>query len=112
MLGISLPNGDVAPIADKDIFKVFSEHSPSSTPRNFKNVVREGLRCGRAVSVETELLTGFKEVRKSQGIFGGGTADRDRGWKRSEEQYVCHFTPCKDEEGGVKWVVLTVAPKL
>lgn len=111
MLGLNLPNGDVAPIVDKDIFKVLTEHSPSSVPRTFKSVVKDGMKAGRAVSVETGLLTGIEESKKSQGIFGGAT-DRERGWKRAEEKYVCHFTPCKDEEGNVKWVVLTVAPKI
>ncbi|APA06158.1 hypothetical protein sscle_01g009280 [Sclerotinia sclerotiorum 1980 UF-70] len=112
MLGLNLPNGEVAPIVDKDIFKILTEHSPSSVPRTFKTVVKEGIKAGRAVSIETSLLTGIEEIRKSQGIFGGATIDRERGWKRAEEKYVCHFTPCKDEEGRVAWVVLTVAPKM
>ncbi|TGO55949.1 hypothetical protein BCON_0084g00170 [Botryotinia convoluta] len=111
MLNLNLPNGLVAPIIDKDIFKVLTEHSPSSVPRTFKNAVKEGIKAGRAVSVETGLLTGIEEIKKSQGIFGGTTANREKGWKRAEEKYVCHFTPCKDEMGRVGWVVLTVAPK-
>ncbi|KAA8574671.1 hypothetical protein EYC84_003921 [Monilinia fructicola] len=112
LLGLNLPNGAIASIVEKDIFKLLTEHSPSSVPRTFKNVVKEGMRAGTAVSVETGLLTGIEEVKKSQGIFGGATVDRERGWKRAEEKYVCHFTPCKDEEGRVKWVILTVAPKI
>ncbi|ESZ98724.1 hypothetical protein SBOR_0962 [Sclerotinia borealis F-4128] len=112
MLGLNLPSGDVAPIVDKDIFKFLTEHSPSSIPRNFKTVVKEGIKAGKAVSVETGLLTGTEEVKKSQGIFGGVVLDKEKGWKRAEEQYVCHFTPCKDMEGKVGWVVLTVAPKV
>lgn len=111
MLNLNLPNGLVAPIVDKDIFKVLTEHSPSSVPRNFKAAVKEGIKAGRAVSVETALMTGIEEIKKSQGIFGGTSANREKGWKKAEEKYICHFTPCKDEMGRVGWVVLTVAPK-
>jgi hypothetical protein len=71
-----------------------------------KQTVRDSLRTGKAVSVETGLLTGFEE-KKSNGWFG---ADRDV-LRRVEEKYVTHWTPLKDEEGRVKWVVLTIAPK-
>ncbi|KAM3076853.1 hypothetical protein ACMFMG_003681 [Clarireedia jacksonii] len=110
ILGLSLPNGAVVHIHDKDIFKVLSEHSPSSISRSYKNIVRDGLRLGHAVSIETGLLTGHEEVKKSQGFFGSGK--QDRGLRRAEEKYVCHFTPLKDEVGKVGWVVLTVAPKV
>ncbi|QSZ33691.1 hypothetical protein DSL72_005262 [Monilinia vaccinii-corymbosi] len=112
MLGLSLPNGGVASIFDKDIFKLLTDHSPASVPRTFRNAVKDGLRVGKAVSVETGLLTGIEEVKKSQGIFSATSADRERGWKRAEERYVCHFTPCKDEGGRVAWVVLIIAPKI
>jgi hypothetical protein len=110
ILCLDLPNGSVAPIHDKEIFKVLAEHSPSSVSRSFKSVVREELRLGHAVSIETSLLTGFEEVKKQQGLFGSGKPDR--GFKRTEEKYVCHFTPLKNEVGSVAWVVLTVAPKV
>lgn len=62
---------------------------------------------GKAVSVEIGLLTGFEE-RKGTGWFGG----REEGMRRVEEKYVTHWTPLKDEEGRVRWAVLTIAPKI
>ncbi|PQE28910.1 hypothetical protein CJF30_00003944 [Rutstroemia sp. NJR-2017a BBW] len=112
ILCLNLPNGSVAPIHDKDIFKVLAEHSPTSISRGFKSVVREELRLGHAVSIETGLLTGYEEVKKQQGFFGAGKQEKERGLRRAEEKYVCHFTPLKDEVGRVEWVVLTVAPKV
>lgn len=69
--------------------------------------MREALKVGKAVSVETGLLTGLEE-KKGGGWFGV----REEGLKRVEERYVTHWTPLKDEEGSVKWVVLTIAPKI
>ncbi|CZR62126.1 related to nonphototropic hypocotyl protein 1 [Phialocephala subalpina] len=111
MLCLNLPNGSIAPIYNKDIFKVLSEHtsspSSSSASKAFRSSVREALKVGKAVSVETGLLTGFEE-RKGGGWFGG----REDGMRRVEERYVTHWTPLKDEEGRVRWVVLTIAPKI
>lgn len=72
----------------------------------FKQTVRDALKVGQAVSVETGLLTGFEE-KKGTGWFGG----EKEGMKRVEERYVTHWTPLKDQDGRVKWVVLTIAPK-
>lgn len=108
LLCLNLPNGSIASIYNKDIFKVLSDYSTSSstsTHKMFKQTVRDALKVGKAVSVETGLLTGF-ETRKN-GWFG----DKDGGLKRIEERYVTHWTPLKDEDARVKWVVLTIAPK-
>lgn len=59
------------------------------------------------MSVETGLLTGFTEVKGGNWFLG----DRERRLKRMEERYVTHWTPLKDAEGGVKFVVLSIAPK-
>lgn len=110
MLCLNLPNGGIAPICNKDIFKVLSEHSGSSSSsvaRAFKTTVREALKVGKAVSVEMGLLTGFAE-RKGGNWFGGNR----EGLRRVEEKYVTHWTPTKDEEGRVRYVVLTIAPKI
>ncbi len=110
MLCLNLPNGGVAHIYNKDIFKVLSEYSSSSSSsvaKAVKQTVRDALKVGHAVSVETVLLTGFEE-RKGTGWFGG---DKE-GLRRVEERYVTHWTPLKDQHGGVRWVVLTIAPKI
>ncbi|KAG9235145.1 hypothetical protein BJ875DRAFT_483491 [Amylocarpus encephaloides] len=110
MLCLHLPNGTVVPIYNRDIFKVLSEFSSSSASRakDFSNVVKDALREGRAVSVETNLLTGFVEKKTGGGWFGGGDKDIV---VRVDEKYVTHWTPLKDKEGRVSHVVLTIAPK-
>lgn len=56
-------------------------------------------------------MTGFAE--KKPGFFGGGGGGgRNDGYRRVEERYVSHWTPLKGEDGGVKKVVLTIAPKM
>lgn len=110
MLCLNLPNGGIAHIYNKDIFKVIAEHSTSSSSsgnKAFKSTVRDALKVGQAVSVETGLLTGFEEV-KGTGWFGG----EKEGMRRVEERYVTHWTPLKDQDGRTKWVVLTIAPKM
>jgi hypothetical protein len=114
MLCLNLPNGSIAPIFHKDIFRVLAEHSPpsSSVSKTFKNAVRDAISKGNAVSVETGLLTGYEE-RKERSGFGRMLGERgDSGLFRVEERYVTHWTPLKDEEGRTRWVVLTIAPKI
>ena len=111
MLCLNLPNGNVVPIYNKEIFKVLSEFtsssSSSSRSRDFKQTVKDNLKVGRAVSVETGLLTAYAEKKGGSGWFG---SDREK-LTRVEEKYVTHWTPLKDDTGRVKQVVLTIAPK-
>lgn len=79
--------------------------------------MREALKKGSPVSVELGLLTGYEEVRVGGG-WRWGRSERDAlgdaadtKLRRREERYVSHWTPLKDEEGRVRWVVLTIAPK-
>jgi hypothetical protein len=110
MLCLNLPNGSVIPIYNKEIFKVLSDYTSSSTRiKEFRKTVQEALKNGRAVSAETGLLTGFSEKKGGNGWFGG-KGDRE-GIVRTEERYVTHWTPLKDEVGRVRYVVLTIAPK-
>jgi PAS domain S-box-containing protein len=120
MLCLTLPNGSIAPIFNKDIFRVLAEHSPSSSVlKTFKQTVRDSISKGKAVSVETGLLTGYEERKERSGFgryLGGGEGRGEggagRGWVRVEEKYVTHWTPLKDEEGRTRWVVTTIAPKI
>ncbi len=106
MLCLNLPNGGIAPISDKDIFKVLAEYSlPSSVQKNLRNTVRESIRKGAALSVELGLMTGIETKRSGFSIIG------ERKVVRTEEKYISHWTPLKDEEGNTSWVVLTIAPK-
>jgi len=112
MLCLNLPNGGIVPIYNKDIFKVLSEHtsssSSSSASKAFRQTVKDALQRGRAVSVETGLLTGFAERKSGGGWFGG---EKEGSLRRVEEKYITHWTPLKDEEGRVRRVVLSIAPK-
>ncbi|TVY35580.1 Phototropin [Lachnellula occidentalis] len=111
ILCLNLPNGSIAPIYNKDIFKVLSEHTSSSNSSSVSKVlkytVREALQKGNAVSVETGILTGFTEVKGGSWFSG----EREKRLKRVEERYVTHWTPLKDAEGCVKFVILSIAPK-
>ena len=116
MLCLNLPNGSIAPIFNKDIFRILAEHSASSSSaaKGFKTTVRDAISGGRAVSIEIGLLTGYEE-RKERSGFGrmlGERGEGGRGFVRVEEKYVTHWTPLKDEEGRTRWVVLTIAPKI
>jgi len=116
MLCLNLPNGSIAPIFHKDIFKVLAEHSGSSSSsaaKAFKETVKAAISKGKAVSVETGLLTGFEERKEKSGFRGmGGRSGGERTLVRVEEKYVTHWTPLKNEEGRTGWVVLTIAPKV
>lgn len=59
------------------------------------------------MSVEIGLLTGFAES-KGSGWFSGG---KEGSLRRVEERYITHWTPLKDQEGVVRFVVLSIAPK-
>ncbi|TVY38219.1 Phototropin-1B [Lachnellula subtilissima] len=111
ILCLNLPNGSIAPIYNKDIFRVLSEHTSSSASssvsKELKTTVREALQKGNAVSVETGLLTGFAEVKGGNWFSG----DKEKKLKRMEERYVTHWTPLKDAEGCVRFVILSIAPK-
>jgi phototropin len=68
--------------------------------KNLRATVRELIRRGAAVSVELGLTTGMETKRSGFSIMG------DKKVIRTEEKYVSHWTPLKDEEGRSSWVVL------
>ncbi len=115
MLGLNLPNGGTVPVFGKDIFRVLLEYSSpsSSVAKAVRGTVIGALKELRAVSVEVGLLTGLEEKKKKKsGFFSSGSSSRtEDGWKRREEKFVTHWTPCKDEDGAVQLVVLIIAPK-
>jgi len=120
MLHLTLPNGTIAPIVNKDIFIILGEHSASgpasSTNKALKRTIHTAIKAGKAVSVEIGLMTGFTEKKAS--FFGsgsngnGGSRDGASGFKKVEEKYVTHWTPLKVEDGNVKKIVLTIVPKM
>ena len=72
-----------------DIFKFLANHSPSgsSLGSDFKAAVRSSLKLGNPISLDLKLC-----ARPYMGF----------------ERFVLHWTPLKDEQGVVCWVVLTL----
>jgi hypothetical protein len=90
LLRTSRTQGTTERIMNEDIFKVLAERSPSSSSvmKSYKKAVTDLLAQGKAVSVDIEL-----------GVEG----------KARNQRMISHWTPCKDEEGRAKYVVLILA---
>jgi ribosomal protein L39E len=88
---------------NEDIFKVLAERSPSSSSvmKSYKKAVTDFLAQGKAVSVDIDVATEEK------------TRDAIPTWPvvRTERRLISHWTPCKDEEGRPKYVVLILSEK-
>jgi hypothetical protein len=90
LLRTSRTQGTTERIMNEDIFKVLAERSPSSSSvmKSYKKAVTDLLTQGKAVSVDIEM----------------NVEGRTR-----NERMISHWTPCKDEEGRPKYVVLILA---
>ena len=84
MLYPSKPNS--GQIVGVDVFR-FLHHHANSVGRDFKSRVKSAIKVGSPVSLELSLCT-----RRHMGF----------------ERFVTHWTPLKDEGGGVSFVVLTL----
>jgi hypothetical protein len=71
------------------IFKILEQHAPS-TPRDFKSRIKASLKAGRAISTDLNLVT------KRSVIY------------RRSERFATHWTPLKDENANVKYVVVAL----
>jgi hypothetical protein len=87
LLRTSRTHGSTERIMNEDIFKVLAERSPSSSSviKSYKKAVTDLLVQGKAVSVDVELASEAKA---------------------RNERMISHWTPCKDEEGRARYVVL------
>lgn len=104
LLCLHLPNGAIAPVYGKDIFKVLGDHATDqAVPRRYKTTVKESIAKGKAVSLDLGLLTGVVSKK--------GWRGHEAKLQRAEEKYVTHWTPLKDEEARTGYIVLTIAPK-
>ena len=99
MLYLSLSEKHLAALFQEDIFKVLGVIS-TSVSRAFKSIVKDNINQGKAVSVELSLMT-RNEKDKSNG----------KSKKETEEGYVSHWTPVKDESGRTRFVVLVISPR-
>ncbi|KAL9115821.1 MAG: hypothetical protein Q9227_000189 [Pyrenula ochraceoflavens] len=75
--------------AGSNVFQVLKEHL-ANTPRDYKNRVKTALRLGRAISVDVHMMT-------RQSVARG-----------KAEKVAMHWTPLKDDQGMVQYVVLTL----
>lgn len=83
---------DSAPrdIVGNNVFRFLSQHT-TSLPREYKSKVKDALKHGLAISASIQLLTLRSLAR------------------RSDDKFFTHWTPCKDEKGEVKYVVVTLS---
>ncbi|CAJ2514276.1 Uu.00g023950.m01.CDS01 [Anthostomella pinea] len=113
-------------VTHQDIFHVLTDkaNSPSVT-KSFKSLVRERIECGKSTSAELMVDTnrGLKGWRKgSTTSTGPGTANSDglntdsnikpdKKWAKNskQERVMSHWTPMRNGEGNLEWVILILA---
>jgi len=90
ILDMLIVNKSTTPFVGSDIFKTLGQHAPFMS-KEFKNRIKDSLRMGRAISADINLQT-----RRSAAM-------------RGNEKFATHWTPLKDENAAVKYVVLTLS---
>ncbi|KAI5198642.1 hypothetical protein E4T39_06728 [Aureobasidium subglaciale] len=103
MLSASRTHGTTERIVNEDIFKLLAEHSTSSSSvmKSYKKTVTDFLSEGKAVSVDIEM--GIAE--KARSLMPTGPV------AKTEKRLISHWTPCKDEDGRTKYVVLVLVER-
>ena len=103
LLRSSRTHGTSERIVNEDIFKLLAERSPSSSSvmKSYKKTVTDLLAEGKAVSVDIELVV----EEKARNLMPTGPGGKTEG------RLISHWTPCKDEEGRTKYVVLVLAER-
>jgi hypothetical protein len=88
---------------NEDIFKVLAERSLSSSSvmKSYKKAVTDFLAQGKPVSVDIDVA-----VEENT-----GSATPTWPVVKTEKRLISHWTPCKDEEGRPKYVVLILTEK-
>ena len=76
-----------------NIFKFLAQYT-TSLPREFKSKVKEALKGGLSLSASINLFT-LKSLAR-----------------RGDDKFWTHWTPCKDEDGAVKYVVVTLSSSM
>lgn len=76
-----------------NIFKFLGQHT-ATLPREFKSKVKEALKQGQSISASLNLFTLRSLAR------------------HGDDKFYTHWTPCKDENGNVKFVVVTLSSSL
>lgn len=83
------PDHPIQKIVGTNVFKFLNQHA-TSISRDYRSSVRASLKVGQAISLHIRLSTHHSDV------------------SRSEEEFVTHWTPLKDEHAVVTFVVLTM----
>ncbi|KAL8771119.1 MAG: hypothetical protein Q9209_003290 [Squamulea sp. 1 TL-2023] len=91
MLGIT--NRSSQDFVGNNVFKFLGQHT-NNLPREFKSKVKVALRAGSAISASINLFT-LKSLARN-----------------GDDKFYTHWTPCKDEKGAVKYVVVTLSSTL
>ncbi|KAI5464931.1 hypothetical protein BGZ63DRAFT_379021 [Mariannaea sp. PMI_226] len=97
-------------IRGKDIFDVLAEQAtlPNVT-KAFKSTVREVVvRDGRSISLDLALTNHIPRRANAGRTLNGDNADSAR--EKKSARMMSHWTPLKDVEGRVKYVVLIISP--
>ncbi|KAL8736301.1 MAG: hypothetical protein Q9166_000456 [cf. Caloplaca sp. 2 TL-2023] len=76
-----------------NVFKFLGQHT-ATLPREFKYKVKDALKTGQAISASINLFTLRSLAR------------------HGDDKFYTHWTPCKDEKGAVKYVVVTLSSAL
>ncbi|KAK2039213.1 hypothetical protein LZ31DRAFT_606929 [Colletotrichum somersetense] len=120
-------------ITHRDIFAVLSEQADSpSITKSFKNTVRERIvRDGKSATLDIALGGGYLGRKGSLMGFGGGRSSKDdcdtssrrqgRPASRSgfsglvgemgkADKFTSHWTPLKNAEEKVEWIVVIITP--
>ncbi|KAL8950695.1 MAG: hypothetical protein Q9222_003281 [Ikaeria aurantiellina] len=91
VLGIT--NRQTQDFVGNNIFKFLAQHT-ATLPREFKSKVKDALKHGQAIAASIGLFT-LKSLAR-----------------QSDDKFFTHWTPCKDEKGVVKYVVVTLSSAL
>ncbi|KAH6894557.1 hypothetical protein B0T10DRAFT_253964 [Thelonectria olida] len=95
-------------IRGKDVFDVLAEQAtlPNVT-KAFKSTVRDVVvRDGRSISLDLALTNHIPRRATTARTLNGDEAGRDR----KSNKMMSHWTPLKDADGRVKYVVLIISP--
>ncbi|KAI4174759.1 MAG: hypothetical protein LQ343_002130 [Gyalolechia ehrenbergii] len=76
-----------------NVFKFLAQHT-ATLPREFKSKVRDALKQGQPISASINLFT-LKSLAR-----------------HGDDKFYTHWTPCKNEKGAVKYVIVTLSSAL
>ncbi|KAG7005598.1 hypothetical protein G7Y79_00019g047780 [Physcia stellaris] len=91
VLGIT--NKNSKDFVGNNVFKFLAQYT-TSLPREYKSKIKDALKAGQAISASISLFTLQSLAR------------------RGDDKFFTHWTPTKDENGAVKYVVVTLSSSM